>query len=225
MLTNSAFSRENLYRVYGIDAHLCYLGVDLDTFRFLSLPKENFVLSVGGIVPQKGFDFLMRSLAHIDSAKRPRLMIVGNQNNPDERTYLESLALELGVDAQFCNMISDEELVRLYNRALLTVYMPIMEPFGFVPIESMACGTPVVGVREGGVRETVIHEQTGLLADRNPKPFAAAIESLLSDPVRREVYGQQGRDIVAKRWSWDQSVNHLEAELSEIANSASASFK
>jgi glycosyltransferase involved in cell wall biosynthesis len=114
-------------------------------------------------------------------------------------------------------MVSDDELVRLYNQALLVAYTPIMEPFGFVPLEAMACGTPVVGVREGGVRETVMHEQTGLLADRDLPQLAAAIECLLSDAGKREAFGKRGREVALKQWRWDESVRQLNAQLAETA--------
>ena len=64
------------------------------------------------------------------------------------------------------NLISDEELVLLYNKAKMVVYAPYCEPFGLVPLESMSCGTPVVGVGDGGVKETVINGKTGILTGR-----------------------------------------------------------
>ena len=65
------------------------------------------------------------------------------------------------------HLITDEELVILYNKAKLVVYTPYMEPFGLVPLEAMSCGTPVVGVNEGGVMETVLNGKTGILVERN----------------------------------------------------------
>ena len=144
VLTNSAYSRESLYRIYGIFAHVGYLGVDTALFRPLSLPKENFIVSVGMINPQKGFDFLIRGLALLEKDRRPTLVIICNNADERERAYLAALAQQLQVAVEIRALIPDEELVRLYNQARLTVYAPVMEPFGFVPLESMACQTPVV---------------------------------------------------------------------------------
>lgn len=215
VLVNSAYSRESLYRTYGLYAHVAYLGVDLQRFRPLELAKGDFVLSVGAITPSKGFDFLLHSLSLIDADRRPKLCIVGNAVFAPECTYLQRLADDLGVQMTFRTQISDDELLTLYNQALFTVYTPIMEPFGFVAIESMACGTPVVGVREGGLRETVLDNVTGILTDRDPRQFAQAVEGLMHDEERRWLYGQRGRAYVEECWTWERSVCALESYLSQ----------
>ncbi len=210
MLTNSAYSRESLYRVYGIFARVCYLGVDAERFKPLPLVREDFILTVGQLVPRKGFDFLIRSLARLAPEHRPSLSIVSNFGVASEKAYLEQVARDLHVAVSFRTLVTEAELVRLYNQARLTVYAPIMEPFGFVPLESMACATPVVGVREAGVRESVLHEVTGLLVERDEAAFAEAIRRLLGDPGLCRAYGQQGRAYVEQRWRWERTVEDLE---------------
>jgi glycosyltransferase involved in cell wall biosynthesis len=219
VVTNSCFMRESLYRVYGIAPAVSYHGVDAERFRPLGLDRAEFVLSVGMLTPAKGFDFVIRSLGLIDSSWRPHLIIVSNFRLEEEARYLESLAGEFGVALEFRTMVSDEELVRLYNLALCTVYAPVLESFGLVPLESMACGTPVVGIREGGVRETVVDGITGLLADRDEGEFAQAVATLVDDSSLRERYGRQGREHVAERWTWDRSVASLERHLTRVAQS------
>jgi glycosyltransferase involved in cell wall biosynthesis len=221
VLTNSAYTRESLYRVYGIFAHVGYLGVDTELFRPLALPRKDFIVSVGMVNPQKGFDFLIRSLALLETARRPVLMIICNGADERERSYLTALAQQLQVAVEYHSLIPDGELVRLYNQARLTVYAPVMEPFGFVPLESMACQTPVVGVREGGVRESVINGVTGLLVDREPQAMAAAIRSLLADPAEADRLGHNGRSSVEDRWTWATSIEVIEHYLADTAKSRS----
>jgi glycosyltransferase involved in cell wall biosynthesis len=217
VLSNSAFTRENLYRIYGITAHIGYLGVDAELFHPLALPRENFILSVGMLNPQKGFDFLIRSLALLEQGCRPRLVIVCNNADEREREYLTALAQELQVTVDFRSLIADDELVRLYNRARLCVYTPVMEPFGFVPLEAMACQTPVVGVREGGVRESIIDGETGVLVDREPAALAAAIGDLLDRVAEADRLGKNGRSDVEHHWTWDQSIANIEHYLQQTA--------
>ena len=110
-------------------------------------------------------------------------------------------------------MISDEDLIRLYNKAKLVVYAPYLEPFGYVPLEAMACGTPVVGVKEGGVRESVKHKITGLLAPRDEKLFAEAIVKLSEDKELWNKCSVNGVKYVHSFWTLEHAgerlLNHL----------------
>jgi glycosyltransferase involved in cell wall biosynthesis len=217
VLVNSAYSKESLYRVYGIFAEIGYLGVDSERFRPVGSGRRDFVLTVGALNPKKGFDFLIRSLAVLPEQVRPRLVIVSNYSDSREKDYITDLAESLNVHVTILINISDSVLVDLYSQAQLTLYAPIMEPFGFVPLESMACGTPVVAVNEAGVRETVRHRETGLLTERDPQEFAHAIAELLTDAARRRAYGSQARLYVAEEWQWNRSINCIERHLTRIA--------
>jgi len=218
VLVNSYFTRENFYRIYGIFAHVGRLGVDLDTFHPLGVRRENYVLSVGSLQPHKGFDWIIRALGLLDFNSEPSFRIVSNYVVSEERVFLQQLADESRVDVEFFENISDEAMVEMYNRALLTVYMPVMEPFGFVPLESMACGTPVIGVAEGGVRETILHGVTGILVERDVKQLARAIRVLLDDEVRYSRYARECRAYVTKEWSWEFSKKQIETYLENAAN-------
>jgi glycosyltransferase involved in cell wall biosynthesis len=213
VLANSAFSRETLYRVYGVNARICYLGVDCGRFFPLPTARGDFVLSVGAIHPCKGYDFLIRSLACIPAARRPRLVIVTNSAEARETQFLRTLAENLDVELELQLLLPEDELVLRYNQAQLTVYTPILEPFGLVPLESMACGTAVVGVREGGVRESVQHRQTGLLVDRDEGECAQAVLELLEDAAQRRAYGMNGPGYVQREWPWSRTVENLERFL------------
>ena len=219
VLVNSAYSRETFYRVYGQIATTCYLGVDHEMFRPLGLKRQSYVCSVGSLTPKKGFDFVIETLSLIPSNQRPTLVLACNEINPLEKEYLEGLAQRYEVQLQIRSMISDEELVQLYNQALITLYTPLMEPFGFVPLESMACGTAVVGVYEGGVRETIIDGFNGLLVDRDPARSSEAVLKLITEPDYMEHLGQQARKNILDRWTWEKSIDRLQELLVSTANS------
>ena len=210
VITNSYFNRESLYRIFGVAPYVSYHGVDIQLFRPLGLERQPYVISVGAVRPDKGFDFLIQSLAYIPKKDRPRLILVGNSSLEPEIRYLLSLAEQLDVQITFHELITDDKLVRLYNQALCTVYAPVMEPFGLVPLESMACGTPVVGICEGGVRETVVDGVTGYLEQRDPEQFARAILRLVEDQQLAERLGQQGCDFVEEQWTWERAIQSLE---------------
>jgi glycosyltransferase involved in cell wall biosynthesis len=221
VLVNSRFMSQVVKDIYHIDPLLSYHGVDAEKFRVLPIEKRDMILSVGSLTPLKGFDFLIQSIAHIPKEERPPLVIASNFQMPEEKSYLEGMAAGLGVELILFNNVSDEVLVNLYNSARLTVYSPIREPFGLVTLESMACGTPVVTVREGGVQEAVIHEQTGLIVERDPAQFAEAVRRLLSQPELCLAYGRNGREHVLQNWTWDRAIEGLEEVLLMAVSSRS----
>lgn len=218
VVTNSYFTREALYRTYGLNARVVYHGVDVETFRPLGLDREDVVITVGALTPNKGFDFIIESLGMLPATLRPELVVVSNYQEVPERTYLQDLASRRGVRLSLRQMVSVDELVRLYNVARATLYAPVMEPFGLVPLESMACGTPVVAVAEGGVRESVTHGETGLLTERLPRRFAEALRSLLEDPALGARLGVYAREEALERWRWERTVMQIEAHLAELLN-------
>ena len=218
VLVNSHFSQENVRRIYGVTAKVCYHGVDVEVFHPQELGKKGMILSVGALTPAKGFDFVIESLEHIPTDQRPKLSIVSNYQEPTEYAYLSQLAAAKGVEVSFHTMIDEGKLVEMYNRAVATVYAAVREPFGLIPLEAMACGTPVVAVGEGGVCESVVHRQTGLLTERDSRQFAAAIRTLLGNAELAREYGAQARRYVLEKWSWDKSIQQVERCLLQAAN-------
>lgn len=213
VLVNSEFTRIAVHRIYQVDAQVSYHGVDVDRFQPMDVEKRHMVLSVGSLTPLKGFDFLIRAVANIQSDHRPTLVIASNYQDPLERDFLEHLSSDLDVDLELLSNVSDDRLVELYNLAKVTLYAPVGEPFGLVPLESMSCGTPVIGVREGGIPETIVHKHTGLLVERDPTKFATAVQYLLDDSSVAAEYGLNARDHIEKNWTWEQATATLERHL------------
>ena len=209
IVANSYFSRESILRTYGLNSFVSYLGIDTDIFKPLNIPVEDFVLSVGSCTPTKGYDFTVRSLALINKQIRPKFIIVSNYSPVEWKNYIENLANKLGVELTILDLVNDEELTELYNKAKIVIYAPYLEPFGLIPIESMSCGTPVVAVKEGGVRETVLHNETGLLIDRDEKLFAQAITSLLTDAKKRCRMSKKDVTTVCNFWTIENAGKRL----------------
>lgn len=218
MVTNSNFSKKIILKSYGIESHVSYLGVDNKLFKPLNLSKENFVLSVGQCIPEKGFEFILKSLNQINKDLRPVFVLVTDHGNIHWKDYLEKMAVKLDVKLKILNLISDEELVLLYNKAKMVVYAPYCEPFGLVPLESMSCGTPVVGVGDGGVKETVINGKTGILTGRSIELFAKAVESLLNHPENIEKMGKESIKVANTFWTLNNSGKRLFNHLNNAIN-------
>lgn len=216
LLVNSYFSRESAIRNYGVDPEVCYLGVDTELFRDLKLPRERFVVGLGSFDPIKGVELAIKSIALL-ATPRPPLVWIANAINPEYLRAMEELAQSLGVELRLQSSVSDAHLVETLNRASVLVYTSRLEPFGFAPLEANACGLPVVGIAEGGIRETIENGVNGLLVNPNPKSVAEGVESILADASLASKLSRQGLDHVARYWNVAASVDRLEVHLREVA--------
>ena len=223
-LANSWYSREAILRAYGIPARVCYLGVDGEFFHpGPAAARDHGVLSVGNLGHNKRHDFVIDAVAAIPAARRPRLTIIGYEVIVGATTFgaarqeLGPLARSLMRRAESQDValtiekeVTDETLRRAYQRAGVVAFAPHLEPFGFVSLEAMACATPVVGVSEGGLRESIRDGETGLLTDRDAGEFGMALDRVLSDPALAARLGAAGRADVQTRWTWERSTDALE---------------
>ena len=195
-------------------------GVDLEMFQNVSRPRSRRrtfrVLSLGRLVPRKGVDIAIRALGLLRNTgiADVELHIVGtgdapaDEHGPDSETRrLAALAESLGVSEQvrFLGRVPRENVPALIRDADAVVCTPWYEPFGIVPLESMACGTPVVAADVGGLGDTVVDEVTGLLVPpQDPEAVAAAFSRLRSDAAFAAALGAAGRLRVEARYSWQR---------------------
>lgn len=216
ILTNSDYSREYVWRTYGKMPVTVYLGVDVERFRNLGLKKEKMVLAVGANYYLKAHDLIVRSIGKVPKDIRPRLTVIGKG---DRHAEFMQLARDCDVDVEIVDKASDEKVVELYNRAAATVIAYVMEPFGLVALESMACETPVIAVREGGLRESVTPD-TGILTGRDEQELADAIAYMLRNPQAAIGMGKKGRERVEKSFTWERCAEDLEKVLRRISRKA-----
>lgn len=214
ILVNSLFSRESVQRAYGLESRVCYLGIDTDLFHPTGEPVGRYAVGLGSIAYHKGVDRALRAVAAVALPVRPKLIWIGNVADPAYLAELKHRAGELRVDFEARVLVSDYELVSLLSRAAVMIYTSRLEPFGLGPLEANACGVPVVAIAEGGVRETIEHGRNGLLVpEDNPQELAAAITTILSDPVLADAMRRHAREMVVSRWGMEAAVSRLEEEL------------
>ena len=213
ILVNSLYSRESVLRAYGLDSDVCYLGIDSDLFRDRELQREDYVVGLGSFISTKNIKFAIEAIAGM-AAPRPKLVWVGNA--VFDRGYLdEMVTLAVTKNVEFLPQVnvSDDMLVDILNRASVMIYAPRLEPFGLAPLEAGACGVPVVAVAEGGVRETVVDGETGLLVRSDPAEAGAALSRLRSDPAFARRLGANARMAVKEKWSLEGSTDRIEGHL------------
>ena len=234
---------EELTTLYGADPDglsLVPCGVDGETFRpvnrrgardALGLPDVPTVVYVGRLVPRKGVDTLIRAFALLPDTLGATLVIVGGEPGPGpspEAVRLSALAGSLGISegVTFVGSRPQEELRRFYGAADVAVSVPHYEPFGMTPLEAMACATPVVGSRVGGIKWSVADGETGrLVPPRDPEALAQSLTSLLSDEPLRERMGRAARRRVEELFTWERVAVGAEAAFLEASNAPSGATK
>jgi glycosyltransferase involved in cell wall biosynthesis len=216
VLCNSYYSAESIYRAYGLKSTVSYLGVDPEIFRPIKINQNsNYFLSVGALHPAKGHDHTIKMIGKLPQKSRPLLRIVFDRELDGYSEYLQNFAAEHGVELDLNFGISDEELVTQYSNARATICSAHLEPFGYTPIESFFCGTPVIAVKEGGYRETVGDHPAGVLMDRTQPEFRTVFERLIE--VEEKIKSDKIRSLCLNYWS----LNSAADRLMHILNSAS----
>jgi glycosyltransferase involved in cell wall biosynthesis len=211
VLVNSQFSRESLIRAYNVDSRVCYLGVDTTNFRPSGSPKERYVIGLGSFTFNKRPLFAVQCIAAIPREERPKLVWVGNSGKIEE---VKQEAEKLGVELDVHLLITDEKLRDLLSRAAVMLYGSHLEPFGYAPLEANACGTAVVGIAEGGVRETMNHPDSGVLvANMDREAFAEALLRFCNDLDYAAEFGKKARAYVERHWTLEIAARSLMKEL------------
>lgn len=214
ILVNSFFSRESVARAYGLDSRVCYLGIDANLFNTYDLRKKNYVVGLGGLYPLKRPDLAIEAIASIDAHERPSLVWIGNFADESYKEQILLLAKAKSVDLKLLIGISDQELVETLQYAAVMIYTPLLEPFGYAPLEANACGTAVVGISEGGIRETTQDNVNGtLLPDCRPEPLGDAILAYTSNLDYARLIGNRARNYVVEKWSLSDAQNRIQDEL------------
>jgi D-inositol-3-phosphate glycosyltransferase len=144
---------------------------------------------LGRMVPRKGVDNVISALSFLkNSTQKIRLLIVGGESETPDPAYcpeigrLQKIAEEAGVSdsVTFVGRRNRKMLKYYYSAADLFITTPWYEPFGITPLESMACGTPVIGANVGGIKYSVKNGETGyLVPPKNPEALAGKINHLL----------------------------------------------
>jgi glycosyltransferase involved in cell wall biosynthesis len=183
-------------------------GVDTDHFYPLNVARDRSVLFVGRLIPIKGIDYLIDAVDLNTS-----LRIVGR---PYDERYLQDLrAKAQGKTVEFVTHATERNLIREYSSALVTVTPSVYtdmygrategEGLCLVALESMACGTPVIATRCGGLVEVVEDGVTGFLVPPNDSgALKGKIQYFLDHPEIARSMGQAARERVLRDFTWDR---------------------
>lgn len=183
----------------GVDTELFRPGAQIEARAALDLPPGPVVLYVGRIAPVKGLDTLLDAVGRLrDRGRAVQLLIVGGDADEPLDGHEAALRrraeqLRIGDRVRFVGARTQPVLRTYYVAADVTVLPSYYESFGMVALEAMACASPVIASRVGGLVTTVRDGVTGyLVAEGDADALAARVDALLSDADLRWRLGHEG---------------------------------
>jgi glycogen synthase len=226
--------QDDVHELYGVPydrIRVIHNGIDLQQYRpahdvallrqYGIDPDVPFVLFVGRITRQKGIIHLVDAIRHVRAGVQV-VLCAGAPDTPEIAREMQDAVERARARSQhhvvwIQEMLPKEKVISLYTHAAIFVCPSVYEPFGIINLEAMACETPVVASRVGGIPEVVEHGETGLLVElepiggnqigpRDPEAFAhdlaTSINVLLDDPAARRTMAKKARSRVEQEFSW-----------------------
>lgn len=205
----------------GINLQQYITTTDSSTLDEYKIDKTKpYVLFVGRITRQKGIIHLVNAIKYID----PDTQIVLCAGAPDTKEIGKEMEVAVHEVQKTRNnviwidkMVTKKEIIELYSHAAVFCCPSIYEPFGIINIEAMACDTAVVASAVGGIKEVVVHNETGILVsveqqkeapfepvnpDKFAKDLAEGINKVIADPALRKSMAKKGRKRVEEHFDW-----------------------
>ena len=223
ILVNSEFTaaafRRAFPRLHGCALEVLYPGVDMARYDRTEDPARPnggkiSIVSIGRYERVKNVRLAIEAIAALRAHLPPQvfekiqLVVAGGfderlAENRETLADLQAQARDLHLEQQvvFLKSVPQEELLALLSRCLCVVHAATQEHFGYVPIEAMAAGRPVVVADSGGPAETVVEGVTGFVRPPTAQAFADALERLIVDPATARNMGRAGREHVRARFS------------------------
>ena len=201
----------------GVDTKRFDPSLDGDIIRERYGINDNFIVfTIRHHVPKNGIEYLIKSIPLVKEIKNVTFLIGGDGHL---RRYHESLARKLGVSNNiiFTGSIPQKELPYYYVACDVFVIPSVIEAFGLVTTEAMACGKPVIGSRVGGICDVINDGVNGYLV--KPKDVHAIADKILylyeHQEEAREM-GRMGRKIVEERFDINRKIDRILSLYEEL---------
>ncbi|MEL0651738.1 glycogen synthase [Algibacter sp. TI.3.09] len=247
LIAVSKETKEDVLKHFDVDeskVHVIYNGINLEqyietsetaTLDTYGVDKTKpYVLFVGRITRQKGIIHLVNAIKYID----PDTQIVLCAGAPDTPEIGEEMKNAVNAVKKtrenviwIDKMVTKEEIIQLYSHAAVFCCPSIYEPFGIINIEAMACNTAVVASAVGGIKEVVVHGETGLLIpleqqteapfepidpDKFSRDLAQGVNQVINDKNLRETMAKNGRKRVEDYFDWVAIAKQVETLYESI---------
>lgn len=216
VIANSQTSAKAFRVLYGRETDVViYPGVNSDIF-VPTRKKEGYIYAIGRLEPIKKMDTIIQSFALFtqSASSRIELRIVGDGS---QRAALTKLASNLGVSDQviFEGSLSQKSAAKLAAKARVGIFLCPTESFGLAAAETASAGTPLVGVRTGGIAEIVQEGVNGTKCSLEPREIAKKIKGIYYHLAYSQLC-RNARLQTVKTYSWDASAQKLDSFLGTL---------
>jgi glycosyltransferase involved in cell wall biosynthesis len=219
ILVNSNFTATRCKKIYGSSkTETIYPGVSIEEFPDNPVKKENYILCVSRLSKFKNIALVIKSIFFLKKKGNGIKLIIIGDGEEKENLILQSEKLGLTENIFFSGKLDRELLISYYSRALCVVFPSIEEPFGIVPIEAQASGTPVIAMKSGGPMETIVDGESGFLIQ--PDSLDELVEKIsffIQNPMIAESMGITARKTILKKFTWDKTTEQLMDVLKRYA--------
>lgn len=219
IISISKYAKNQLKKLYGKNSIVIYNGVDTKKFKPSIKARRNFrerfqisneeivIGNIGRFVKQKNQEFLIRLLKHLNC----KLILVGEGLLKKQYIFLVK---KLRISSKVIFLKNLTELDEFYNAIDIYAHASLWESFGLPLLEAQSCGKPVIAFNKTAMKEVVVHNKTGFLAN-NEKEFLEYLKILMESKNLREKIGKNGRKF-AKKFDWDIAAEKYEKTLQKL---------
>jgi glycosyltransferase involved in cell wall biosynthesis len=217
IITISNYTKNKIIELYSIKKEKIRIvpnGVDLQKFKPLDKQikiKNQFrvknrpcLLFVGRLIPRKGLSFLVQAAKQIIKEENQTIFLIVGEGPQKNQLISDLKRNRLLKNFIFLGDVKEKDLPLIYNCSDIFVFPSIQEAQGIALLEAQATSKPVVSFNTGGISETVLDQETGILIDPDSNKLAITILKLLKNKELREKMGKKGREFVSENFTWDK---------------------
>ena len=225
--TNSNTTRKRIEEYFSRDASVINPGVDVDEYS--NRGDEKYFFYPSRVIVNKRQDYVIEAFKRFSKSmngKEYALVLAGAlSKDPEHIAYYDKIKkMAKGSRVYIKTGLQDNEIRKLYSRSTAVLFSAINEDFGFVPLEAMASGKPIISVNEGGPRETILDEKTGFLVN-SPAEMASKMKFIAEHGKLAEKMGKEGRRHVSKNYTWSEFFEKFDAELRKVKDGKEATSR
>jgi glycosyltransferase involved in cell wall biosynthesis len=215
IVCNSKNTQNRIKKYFKRESEVISPGIDPQAFSCKSY--EKFFFYPSRFIPEKNHHFALEAFWIFTRRNPGWKMVLAGALAPEHVKYVKKLQSEGVKNISIETNVSEERLCDLYSRCYCTLYPPVNEDFGLVPLESLASSKPCIAIGQGGPRETVDNSEDGFLV-QTPTEMAQRMEYLALHPGICEKMGKMGRKKVLKKFTWDAFLSKFEKSAKKVAN-------